>query len=221
MKKSLITLLITVISIFVIGCGTVTPDKNKTFIKENVNECSKILFTCPQYEKPFSDDSGCGCMKLTDTKLDNPDSRTLSLLVKNYLVSRIFTPENKGGIILAEFATMGIKSLDKDETEVKYQVWAEIREYYYNDKEERTFKLRHRGPVILDLSQPGKFYIIHGYKLLDINDKELLNQELMEKGLKWMNDKQAFEATTKQIEDAIQQESDGTLIDGKIRVKLN
>jgi len=220
-NKSLNKALVVLISILTIttlsACkSSKTDDPSLNYISHDQDECIKILFTCHQYQEQFINDQGCGCEEQED-KIDNPEARRIDNLVKSYLANKIFKPKNEGGVILAEFVAIGVTKEDK---EMKYQTWAEIREYYYNAKDERTFDLLHRGPVILDITETGKNYIIHGNKLLDFNNKEGLAKELTKNALSWLNNEEVFKKTTTAIEKSIQDKSDSTLINGRIRVKV-
>lgn len=221
MKKTLLALVIIISSILLVSCGCQKlDDENTGLISSDQTECSKILFTCPQYETPFYNDSECGCVKNENQTVDDPSSRELGKLISSYLAGKIFTPENEGGVVISEFATLDQEELDEG-AELKYEVWAEIREYYYNDKDERTFTLRHRGPVILDITQTGRSYIVHGFKTLNFDDKELVKKELTEKSFALISNEETLANMTKGIDQYIQQTADGTLINGRIRVKLN
>lgn len=222
-KKTLITILgiiaavviiIAVIALIVFKTPKNT-DKNLNYISYDQDKCVSILFTCPQYQKQFLDSKGCGCALQTD-KVDNPDARSLENLVRSYLANKIFKPANEGGVVLAEFVAIG---LEKSNKELKYETWAEIREYYYNAKDERTFTLLHRGPVILDITETGKSYIIHGNTLVDPNDEDSLKEALTASALSWYNNKEAFKKTTDLIEKYIQEESDATLINNRIVIR--
>lgn len=212
-----VVLIIAVIIALVALKGPRNENKNLNYISYDQDECVKILFTCPQYQKQFIDGEGCGCALSTD-KTDNPDSRSIERLVKSYLENRIFKPENKGGVVLAEFVAIG---LEKSNKELKYETWAEIREYYYNAKDERTFTVRQSGPVILDITETGKNYIIHDNKLVDGKDENALKQELTAKAFEWYSNKDAFKKTTDLIDQYLQKESDGMLINNRIRVRVN
>jgi|GEM_PF-2889652 hypothetical protein len=226
-RKTLITVIGIIAAVLVLIAVTAlvafrTPkneDKTLNYISYDQDECVEILFTCPQYQKQFINDNGCGCALQTD-KVDNPDARGLENLVRSYLAHKVFKPENEGGVVLAEFVAIGLEKSKKEVgKELKYETWAEIREYYYNAKDERTFNLMHRGPIVLEITETGKNYIIHGHELLDAGDKAILTEELSKTAVSWLNNPEAFKKTTDIIDQYIQQESDATLINNRIVIR--
>ena len=136
------------------ACGA-DPDKN--YIGKNQKDCAAIKFTCPQFQELFNDEKGCGCQPSEIP--DDPELRSLNNLMQGYLSEKIIQPKC-GGEVLTDFIF-----LDNEEVEprrINQNLWVIVGEVCVEEnrvKESVFFS----APVILDLEETGKNYIIRGH----------------------------------------------------------
>lgn len=168
MSKKSFALILTLVILIVFGTlalwqsRQIQPtDSNYAYILENSAECERISFTCPYQQIPFSDETGCGCQPLPADQEDNPDSRRLVNLVKEYLSEKVIQPTQPDGHVFADF-----RFLDGTEegTELSYQVYTYIQEFYPTDNQVH-FGQTLITPIVLDIEQTGKNYIIWAHTL--------------------------------------------------------
>jgi len=201
-NKLLITSLIG-LSIFAYGCGK---EKNKIYISENKDTCQEILFTCPQFQEIFYDNKGCGCIK--SNAQDNPEIRRLSYVIEEYLNTRIIDTKHDG-VTLGKYIFLdGIEDYSLEVgTGLNYQIWAGMNEYYMEDNTVKTEKL-FNGPVILDITETGRNYIINGSQIFDLKNKEAIKENFTEAAYNWIfNTEKNIEETTIRIEEVLRQEA--------------
>ena len=202
-NKYLITML-PVLLLFTYGCGS---DANKSYVSESEDHCQEILFTCPQFQEGFYDEDGCGCIEYDGE--DQPESRRLKNLIENYLTIRALDPKHDG-VILSTFIFLDATEDASAEVGVNlnYQIWAGMNEYYVEAGLVKTEKL-FNGPMILDIAETGKNYIINGNELFEVESKEAIEQNFTENSYNWIFDTEgeSLEAKKNRVEESLRQQA--------------
>lgn len=184
MKKILLAIMV-IGTIALTGCiGPSHPEGE--YISESSSQCSEILYTCPQFQKPFSDNSGCGCEPQGEGEEDNPGERSLNNLLAAYLKTMVIEPQH-GGIIEADYIMLNATEEYLEETvELHYEIWAEIHEYYDAGEEGVGEGVQMSGPIALEITQPGKSYIINSFESYDEDNEQEIRENLTEEGAEWV-----------------------------------
>ena len=158
-RTSLILLLAS--SFLLTACGS---DKDLDYVSEDLQECSRIEYTCPQFKEAFTNDDGCGCQP-SDAP-DDSENRTLNNLMSLYLSKQIISPECEGEV-LADFAFV-----DNEQSEpnfVRQNLWVVVSEFCIGENG-LTKGPSLSAPIALSVEETGLSYIIRGHDLVSEGD---------------------------------------------------
>lgn len=169
MKKLLISLAALILLVLAAGVAIYQPwQTDRDYISYSPAVCQAIRYTCPQGQAAFSNPGslGCGCepTELPDDAID----RTLANLVQTYIAQRMGVGDQATDAIFSDFLLLDPVQSDTPK-HVNYNIWAVASSYGWQDGQSvLTGSLT--TPVVLDLEETGRGYIIRGHRLPAVAD---------------------------------------------------
>lgn len=169
MKKTLIALGALILLALVAAAGIYQPwQQDRDYISYSPATCQAIRYTCPQGQAAFSNfqSLGCGCepTELGDDAID----RTLANLVQTYIAQSMGVGDQTTDAIFSDFLLLDPVKAEQPKR-VHYNIWAVASSYGLADGQVvLTDSLS--VPVVLDLEETGRSYIIRGHQLPAVTD---------------------------------------------------
>lgn len=131
------------------------------YVSEDLEECSRIEYTCPQFQEAFTNEDGCGCQP-SDAP-DDSENRTINNLMDLYLSKQVITKECDGEVF-SDFSFIDNEATGSNI--IKQNVWAIIGEFCPEGRELREGAFL-SAPIVLNVEETGLSYIIRGHSLVE------------------------------------------------------
>jgi len=188
--------LVLVSSVSLVACGK--NNDGMDYISRDLQECAQIEYTCPQFQKTFADERGCGCQSTDEP--DNPNERTLNKLVQRYANQQVISTKNRDdGVLLVEVVFLDNEEVSEDE--VNYNAWIVAQGFHGEDgvlvKEDVS-----NIPAVMRITQTGLNYIIHAHATPPIEDEIAVREVFTQHAADWIlaEDSTARDRMVKEIQ---------------------
>lgn len=150
------------LSCAVILTGCAGGDTERTYVSYSPFTCRAVEYTCPQGQAAFRGTLTCGCE--TTTAPDVPETRTLDNIVRRYISSHVIAKVRADATRFSDFIYLDSSEEGKM---LRYEVFVGVREYYLIDEQLHASDIVY-VPLVLDIEQTGRSYIVRGHEQLDL-----------------------------------------------------